>query len=407
MIPWISRSLNACRDVLGDACTSALVRPIRVFLLAGIFAVGVGGFVAARNINETAANQITQRLSPTALDQVFAKVSLNDSTAGPTNSDYLIAGAARIEHVRHVGVERSIEPAALGADIRHPLAPTSDISLPPTVFAVTPGWFGAMEIDVTPANAVEIFGSTITGHSVILGKEVALDIGITSAGPGRQIWLAGRPFDVVGIVEHAGRKPLASRSAFVHSSTADELFPSLSGATDLVLRTAPGAAHGVAAVIPFALRPDRPGAVEVNTTLDPTNLRRGVETDLDQLILVSSFLMLAFSTIAIANVIYASVIGRSGEIGLRRALGARRRQIVGLILVEGSVIGFLGAASGVGIGIFGSILVASIKGWEPVVSLSSAYHGLVVGSIAGTAAALWPSFVAARTDPAVSLRSRV
>jgi putative ABC transport system permease protein len=108
--------------------------------------------------------------------------------------------------------------------------------------------------------------------------------------------------------------------------------------------------------------------------------------------------------VGIMNIQLVSVAERTGEIGIRSAIGASPRQIMTQFLVEGTLLSLLGAAVGVVAGIGISIGVAWAMGWERVISplgvLGSAFFGILVGLVFG----FLPARRAARLDPIVALR---
>jgi putative ABC transport system permease protein len=108
--------------------------------------------------------------------------------------------------------------------------------------------------------------------------------------------------------------------------------------------------------------------------------------------------------LGIANVTLLSVMERVGEIGLRRALGATRRNIAQQFMVESVVIGLLGGLIGAALGIVAVVVVSITQEWtpilDPVVAIGSALLGAVVGLLAG----LYPAMRASAIEPITALR---
>jgi putative ABC transport system permease protein len=109
--------------------------------------------------------------------------------------------------------------------------------------------------------------------------------------------------------------------------------------------------------------------------------------------------------IVIMNIMLVSVTERTREIGLRKALGARRRDIHIQVLVESATLSLLGAIIGIGLGVIGANIVAAVSplpaAIAPVWMIASVLMGGGVGIIAG----LYPAAKAARLDPVVALRA--
>lgn len=99
-----------------------------------------------------------------------------------------------------------------------------------------------------------------------------------------------------------------------------------------------------------------------------------------------------------------SVLERTGEIGLRRALGARARHITLQFLAESGVLGALGGIVGTSLGVVTVVGVAVARDWTPVVHPATAATAPVAGLVTGVLAGLYPAWRASRIQPAEALR---
>jgi putative ABC transport system permease protein len=99
-----------------------------------------------------------------------------------------------------------------------------------------------------------------------------------------------------------------------------------------------------------------------------------------------------------------AVAERTREIGIRKSLGARRRDILRQFLAESVTIATIGAAFGIGAGIFLSVLLNAATPLPATVSPMSILLGVVVGGGVGVLAGVYPATRAARLDPIVALR---
>jgi putative ABC transport system permease protein len=107
--------------------------------------------------------------------------------------------------------------------------------------------------------------------------------------------------------------------------------------------------------------------------------------------------------IGIMNIMLASVMERTREIGVRRAIGATRRAIVRQFLVETTLITLTGGLVGTIVGIVLSNLVAYFAGWDTVVSVTSVAVACLVSVTIGIVFGLYPAMRAARLDPVTAL----
>ncbi len=108
--------------------------------------------------------------------------------------------------------------------------------------------------------------------------------------------------------------------------------------------------------------------------------------------------------IGIMNIMLASILERTHEIGVRRAVGARSRDILRQFLVEAVLISFAGGLLGVGCGFGLSRLVAMMAGWSTIVTLNSILLAFLVSVSVGLIFGIYPAAKAARLDPVEALR---
>jgi putative ABC transport system permease protein len=118
---------------------------------------------------------------------------------------------------------------------------------------------------------------------------------------------------------------------------------------------------------------------------------------------VSSIALLA-AGIGIMNIMLVSVTERTREIGIRRAVGAKKRNIMTQFIVEAIVICEVGGVIGVGLGILGGNATAFYLKLTPVIPVDWAVIGLVICSIVGIVFGTYPAYKAANLDPIESLR---
>src|ERR1700678_4463950 len=108
--------------------------------------------------------------------------------------------------------------------------------------------------------------------------------------------------------------------------------------------------------------------------------------------------------IGIMNIMLASILERTREIGLRRAVGARRSDIIRQFVVEATMISFAGGTIGVVFGFFISRLIAWLAGWSPIVTFSSIALAFLVSISVGLVFGIYPATKAARLNPVEAIR---
>lgn len=108
--------------------------------------------------------------------------------------------------------------------------------------------------------------------------------------------------------------------------------------------------------------------------------------------------------IGIMNIMLATVLERTREIGLRRAVGARRRDVLNQFVVESFTISVLGGLAGIVMGVAIARVIAASAGWPTVVTPLSILLATGVAVVVGLVSGIYPAVRAANLDPIESLR---
>jgi putative ABC transport system permease protein len=119
--------------------------------------------------------------------------------------------------------------------------------------------------------------------------------------------------------------------------------------------------------------------------------------------IVSSIALLA-AGVGIMNIMLVSVTERTREIGIRRAIGAKKRNIMGQFIMEAIVLCEVGGIVGVILGILGGNLLALVMQLPPAIPMDGVVLGLGICSLVGIVFGTYPAWKAANLDPIESLR---
>jgi putative ABC transport system permease protein len=148
------------------------------------------------------------------------------------------------------------------------------------------------------------------------------------------------------------------------------------------------------------------GPKEVATEIKAEALELAAQSDRQLQLIVASMGLLAIIVggIGIANVMSISVIQRSTEIGIRRALGHTRRTIAQQFLLEAMVVGFIGGILGVMLGAFAILVGVWLSGWTFVLQTWIPPAGVLLAMVVSIVAGLYPARRAAKLEPLETLR---
>ncbi|MCX4788573.1 ABC transporter permease [Streptomyces sp. NBC_01221] len=402
----VEPSVFSFGDLLGESLAGMLQRPARSALTALGTVLGVGTFVAILGLIATTSSQIDGRFNSLTATEVSLedKASQQNEFAGPAFPPDADDRVERLNGVRSAGV---YWPVRLDAAVTVRSAPVGQVvgDGKAEVVAASPGVLEAAEPTLSQGRIYDDLMSDDGAYVAVIGSGVASRLGITTLETRPAVFVGDQPFTVTGIIEKTERKADLLLSVVVPRTTAEKIWgpPEGSSAT-MLISTELGAAQQVARLAPTALRPDHPEYLKALPPPDPRTLRSGVSGDLSQLFLLLAGICLVIGAVGIANTTLVSVLERTGEIGLRRALGARARHITVQFLAESGVLGALGGLIGTSLGVATVVGVALARDWTPVVHPATAAAAPVIGLVTGVLAGLYPAWRASRIQPAEALR---
>jgi putative ABC transport system permease protein len=224
---------------------------------------------------------------------------------------------------------------------------------------------------------------------------------------GRKDWvfLGGHWFTVAGVLR---RLPLAAeidRSVLVGFPVAQALFGYDGHPSRIYLRAATDQVEAVAGRLARTANPTAPATVEASRPSQALTARLTVARSGTGLLLGLGAVALLVGAIGIADVMVIGVLERRAEIGLRRAIGARRIHIAAQFLAESLLLAALGGAAGVAIGATVTAAIANVRGWAATVPALAIWGGLGAALVIGVLAGVYPAARAAQLPPTDALRT--
>jgi putative ABC transport system permease protein len=249
---------------------------------------------------------------------------------------------------------------------------------------------------------------------LVLGHELAEKLFEGQDPIGREVRIFGLPYRVIGVVEKQGNLFGLSLDKFAVAPASAPLKsyvsqPRVVDAVAMKARSQPEmrAAMAQAEAIMRSrrhLRPREPNDFALETADEVLDfwgkISRVLFVALPGLVAVS----LVVGGIVIMNIMLMAVAERTREIGIRKSLGARRRDILRQFLVEATTLATAGAIGGVALGIGLASAVAALTPLPAAVAPWSILVGVVLGAGVGVVAGVYPASRAARLDPIAALR---
>ncbi|MEA3210907.1 MAG: putative transport system permease protein [Chthoniobacter sp.] len=295
---------------------------------------------------------------------------------------------------------------------------TSDVTsryarTPPNVSieGVTPGAFQISNWSITDGRALLDSDLDSAREVCVLSVEVARTLFPRGSALGKRIKIASINYTVVGLFERAGADADAGGVAAIPLTTGLNRYGRWRDTEILVQARDPasvGDAMEQARGLLRAIRKVAPGQEDDFEILSSDSMIKQFETMTfavrTGLSLVSSIALLA-AGVGIMNIMLVSVTERTREIGIRRAIGAKKRNIMTQFIIEAVVLCEIGGLLGVVLGMAGAnALAIYLLKLPPAFPVDWAIIGLVICSLIGIVFGSYPAYKAANLDPIESLR---
>jgi len=386
-------------DVLRLGTVGVRTRPVRTVLAALGIAIGIAALIAVVSI--PASNQAALRARLAALGPNLLTVSPGTSIAGGGKAKL---PPVAVEMIRRIGPVRSVSATGdTGATVRRtdlvPVQETGGLSVKAARLDLLPVLGGAVRTGRFLDEATESF------PVVVLGARAARLLG-TEPQPGLPapvVWIKDRWFTVIGVLQ---ANPLAfevDNAVLVGWKAAQDLLGFDGTPGQIYVRADDRAVEAVKAVLGRTANPKSPGEVLVSRPSDALAAQQLVEQAYSGLFLGLGGVALLVGGIGVANTMVISVLERRREIGLRRALGASRRQISGQFLAEAVVLAGIGGGIGLLIGVAATAVYSASQGWPAVLPLAALAGGVGAAVVVGVLAGVYPAVRASRLTPTEAL----
>jgi putative ABC transport system permease protein len=367
--------------------------------------IGVGAIVALVSVAQGATSGITNlieglgvnllQISPGASSNGFVRGAAGSATTLTIDDANALSGIAGVSQI----APQASTVAVVVAGARNTTTSITGVTPEFAPVRAYDIWRGAF---ISPAELEQ--GLRVA----VVGSSTADDLGLGEASVGSRITVGGVPFTVVGILQPKGilddqvMVPLtALRDYFVASKSLSAISVSVVHPEDIPLTK-------------FAIREVlrqrhklAPMAADDFTIIDQAQLLSafGTITGFLSLLLAGiASISLLVGGIGIMNIMLVSVRERTREIGIRKAVGARGRDILIQFLVEALVLSLTGGLIGVAFGVGASAVIGAIAGWGLNVSAETIALAVGFSLVVGVVFGVWPARQAARLDPIASLR---
>ncbi|HLN42845.1 MAG TPA: ABC transporter permease [Acidimicrobiales bacterium] len=392
--------MNEVRDLVGVAWAGLKARKVRTLLILLGPVIGVAAMVSAVGLTESAKGALQAQLSQLGTNLIIAQAG---GTFGSQNPTFPSNAVQRVENVSTV--TSAAATTNLSGVISLPIQGASSYyqAFPVPVRAADDNLPSVLDVPLLDGRWLDTSDSQLHLRSVVLGSGIARQYGYLP-GEVRTILLNGTNFGVVGVLGPVALDPDLDNAAFVTQWAAKHVLGTNGLPNQLYIRAVPGTTQGTANVIPTAINLGGPDQVSTKIPSDVLQAAAQANRTLQEVALLAGLLALTVGGIGIANVMSISVIQRSAEIGIRRAVGHSRSKIGGQFLLESLFVGVLGGVIGAVLGVGVVYVVSAFAGWVVVIAYGDIPIWMGLALFVSVAAGLYPSIKAARLEPLETLR---
>ena len=284
------------------------------------------------------------------------------------------------------------------------------------IYNTTRSYFEIKKMGVTAGRIFSPQEDAMGSLVVVIGKDVKEHFFPNVDPIGKELRLGTLPYTVIGVAEEQGSALGISFDKFAiapYSSPLRRLTNRQKGVIDAVMVKSPSeqvmnsTMEDVREVM-RSVRKLRPGQKD-NFVLETSSSALTFFAKIKQYLVLAGVVLpaigLIVGAIVIMNIMLVAVAERTREIGVRKSLGARRRDIMAQFLVESTTLSILGAAIGVALGAALAKVISTVTPLPAAIALWSVIVAVIVGAGVGIIAGVYPASRASRLDPVVALRS--
>ena len=385
-------------DLARVASVGLRTRRMRAALSALGIAIGVAAIVAVLGLSSSSqAGLLAQidKLGTNLLTVQTGQTLFGDTAELPLAAPGMISRIGPVEQVQYTGSTKANvyrSPLISSVNTNALSVQAASLDLPRTV--------GATIAEGTYLNA-----ATARDPVAVLGYAAAQRLGIDRLYPGERVWLGGMWFYLAGILGSATLAPEIDASVLVGFPAAKRYLGFDGHPTTIYVRSVTSQTAAVYAVLGATANPEAPNEVQVSQPSAALTARAEAQGALNSLFLGLGAVSLLVGAVGVANIMLIGVLERRSEIGLRRSLGATRRDIRTQFLAEAILLALIGGAVGVSAGVLSTAIYALTKHWEISIPTTAWAGGLGAAILIGAIAGLLPAVRAARLSPTEALRT--
>jgi putative ABC transport system permease protein len=403
-----------------------LLHKLRSFLTMLGVVFGVGSVVAMLSVGEGASKEALEQIRKLGSNNIIisSKKSAEEEATSTEHSHMSIYGLTYEDYRRIATSFRHIQQTA-PVKLTRKDSRVRERAMELRIVGTTPEWFKLVPREILAGRVLLDSDQQNQAPVAVLTEFGARKILATESTIGRTVRIGSDQFEVIGIVRsesgQAGNIQIPDQEvdAYIPIEVARRYFGDI-----FTKRTSGGDESEMVELHQVIVQVDDPKKVEavaagIERMLQTFHKKQDYAVSVPLALLKQAEAMkrrfnivlgsiagisLLVGGIGIMNIMLASVTERTREIGIRRAIGAKRRQIVFQFLIETVVLSTMGGLIGLGMGTLIPFLITYFSGMITLITLKGILVPLLISMTIGILFGLYPAVHAAKVDPIVALR---
>jgi putative ABC transport system permease protein len=284
-----------------------------------------------------------------------------------------------------------------------------------SVFGVTPSWAPVWDWDATEGDFITDEDAANLARVCVLGPTVKRELFGTANPVGEQLRIGNVQFEIKGVMQAKGTSPAGGdmdNRIYIPLSTLMRRIANVDHISAIKVRlTTAKDMDKTAASVQALLRerhklaPGTPDDFTITTPTEVTKMAEKVAGTFNIFLALVAAISLISGGVVVANIMLISVNERRKEIGLRKAVGAQRKDIMLQFLFEATAVTLTGGGIGIVLGAIGAKILEAITQMPTSISWESVALGVVFSSLVGIIAGLQPARRAAALQPIEAMRA--
>ena len=390
--------------------------PLRSFFMMLGVTIGIASLTALASVGEATKQETMRRFKRMlgTFDMVIVQAGASRSRGMPTLAT--VEPVLKFEDAKAVAAEipgvKQVAPMqfALDLDVKY-----RDKSASPSVIGVSANWTEVRKEDVSLGSAIGEEDVSTLARVAVIGEDIRKNLFANEDPLGKQIRIADVPFQVKGVLATRGVGPGGAsmdNMLIIPVTTASKRLFNRDYLTSMIIQLKDPSQSAAAIRDITALLRERHGlAANVENDFSVTSPATQVErvnqvgSTLSKVLTGVAVIATLIGGTVIMSLMLIAVSERRKEIGVRRAVGASRSDIMVQFLIEAAVISLIGGLLGIAIGVGGTVIVTTVAKLPPAIMWSAVAGAVALSVGVGLVFGLQPASRAANVDPIQALRT--